>query len=282
MLKYIKLVEKLRELPTLPTIYAAFCEAAYDENSNSKKFAELIMPDQATSAKILKIANSAFFGFVNKIESIPHAITLLGLNEIRNILIAMEIIDFFNTKRNVVYFKPVHFWRHSIATGIMSRLIAEKMKVKKMESYFLSGILHDIGKLFLFKYEEHDFELCLKLAMETKKSLHLIEKEIIGIDHTTIGLLIAKKWNLPESIYASIQYHHEMDVVPPLYGKLVSTVHISDIISRMWNLGYGGDDLIPEPAKNSWEILDLPLGFFKSIEDKFFGIYDHTCAIMLN
>ena len=274
------LISRLNNLPTLPTIYAALSEAIEDPRMNTEKLAQIISSDQASAFKILKIANSSFYGFRGKVETISQAILYLGFNEVKNIVFALSVMNIFSKDKRLPNFSPVDLWAHSIGVGIITRIIGKGIGESKLENFFLAGILHDIGKTILLEYASEGYASVLRFVESSKCSIVEAETEIFGMDHSRVGQLLAEKWKLPLALQDTILYHHS-GVVGNENSTLVAAVHIGNIIAHMMRFGHSGDGRFHEPNIKAWEILKVPPGYFTSNAKQIVDTYDHTIRIML-
>lgn len=275
-----KILNGVKKLPTLPTVYSALSEAIEDPRASSDKVAKVIASDQVSVFKILKVANSPFFGFRGKIDTITQAIMYLGFTEVRNIVFALTVIDFFSKDNVLANFKPVDFWAHSIGVGIASRMIGGASGERGVENFFLAGVIHDIGKLLLLEVAHDEYSAVLDVVEKDNISIRLAEKQVLGFDHSYAGLLLAEKWQLPKTLQNVISAHHE-GKTGDNSDKLVASVHVGDIVARMLGLGFAGDNILHEPDKRVWDILKLPEGYFTSFRKKLLEDFERTIHIML-
>ena len=275
-----KILTDISNLPTLPTVYTSLSEAMENPRTSTDSLAKIISTDQASSFKILKIVNSPFYGFRGKIDTISQAIIYLGFNEVRNIIFALSIISAFSKDKNLKQFSPVDFWAHSIAVGIATRMIGIAIGEKNIENFFLGGVFHDIGKLIFFEYAAADYLKVISIVNSKNCSIKDAEKEVFGIDHSKAGQIVSEKWKLPISIQNVIYYHHQGQVKKE-NNSLVAAVHVADIVARILELGYAGDDLIPEPNIKVWDVLKLNNGYFQTLKNKLIQDFDHTVRLML-
>ncbi len=269
-----KALKNIEELPTLPGIYTRLIDMIADPHSSSKDAANLISVDQAASLKILKAANSPLYGTRGKIDTLYRAVSLIGLEETRNLIFAMSVINLFENDRTIAEINPLILWKHSIAVGSIARIIAEKLNFSSIEDYFLAGILHDIGKLFFFKFMPLEYAAAMRYMNEIGCYPYEAETEKIGINHTEIGELIAEKWNLPENI-RNVTRYHENGLVEGGFEKTTAVIHIANVASHMLLFSEtNGMGLIPEPNINVWELLGLPDNLFDEIEQIVFESYE--------
>lgn len=275
-----KIFTSINALPTLPTIFAQLSEALEDEYASNQRIAQIISSDQASSFKILKVANSPIFGVQRKIESINQALLFLGHTEVKNILLALSIIKQFDSKGDLNSLRSVDLWAHSIATGIICRNLAILSGQKKADNYFLAGVLHDIGKLLFLQFAHQEYVAAVKFARDEKTSIIIAEREILKIDHAQAGQVLAEKWKIPSYIQDTIQYHHSAQT-PKGTSHLLSTVHLANIIARIMKLGFSGDNLIPRPNIIVWNEISLDKGTIIALSDKILSDYKNAIHTLL-
>ncbi len=228
----LKKLDRIDDLPTLPFIAMEVNKMLQDYDISINKLTKTIEKDQAIVPKILKLVNSAFFGFRSKIGSISHAVILLGFNTVRNAVVSISIIDTFSKNKEALEgFDVAEFWRHSLAVAVISRHLAEKTRLQLPDDSFTGGLLHDIGKIVLFQYFQDLFKKVWTSAKENNLSFYDAEKKEIPITHARIGGYLAKKWQLPESLIDAIKYHHALSKNANNLNLLM-TVHVADIIAN--------------------------------------------------
>jgi HD-like signal output (HDOD) protein len=280
MNSFEKIIENIKNLQTLPTIYTSISEALEDPFVTPEKLSQIISMDQVCSVKILKVANSPFYGFRGRIDTISQAILYLGFDEIKNIIFALSVVNIFTKDRVILNFKPTDLWAHSIAVGITTRLIGSAIGEKELENYFLAGIIHDIGKLLFIEFIPKEYENVLKLVKQKNCYIRDAEIEILGIDHCKAGQILAEKWKLPAGLQDAILLHHA-GVKANQTNKLIASIHVADILCVALDLGKSGDDIVPEPNFKVWEIIKLQKGFFDSIRKKLLEDFNQTVRVML-
>ncbi len=271
------IIEKVKDLPTLPTVYSALCDVIEDPNSTVADVARVISLDQASVIRILRVANSAFFGFSGCVDSISRAILILGFNEVRNLVLASSVMNLFNKSDSLRRFRPQDFWTHSVGVGLITRLFGQMAGFRRLENFFITGILHDIGKIFFFEFLKDEYPRVLALVNEKKCLIREAELEILGMDHALIGSLVADQWKLPEQIRNAIHYHH-FGAIGEQADFLVASVHLGDILARVLELGYPGDDLIPRPSECVWETLKLRPGMVTQMIPKVLKDFEETVS----
>jgi len=275
-----KIIHVTNNLPTLPTIYTSISESMANPLTTADDIAKIIATDQAAASKVLRVANSPIYGFRGNIDTISKAIFNLGFNEVRNIVLALSVINFFSKSKSIDSFRPIEFWQHSIAVGIGARLIANESGIKNLENYFLAGILHDIGKLLIFQIAPEEYANVLETARNEKMFIRTVEKESFGLDHSTAGRYLADKWKLPEPLKNCISFHHSGFYTTKPDNLLIS-VHLADVFSRMLNLGFPGDNLVPQPSAMVWDQVKLPTNMFSKILDTLISDYQESVSLLL-
>ncbi len=201
-------LEKIRDLPTLPSVYFKVNQLLKDKQASLENVARVIEVDPAMTSSILRLVNSAFYGMRSKSNSISHAIMILGFNAVKNAVVSVAILDTLSFKGRQQNFDIAEFWRHSISVAVLGRQLAEKSRLVVPEDAFMAGLLHDIGKIIMVKYFKDDFAKVMQTMQETKCSFADAEGEVASIDHVQIGAYLARKWQLPENIIEAIAGHH--------------------------------------------------------------------------
>lgn len=280
MKKIHEVMDNIKEFPTLPTIYATLLQVIANPRSTVNDVANIISQDIASSTKILKTVNSAVYHLQSKIDTISQAIFHLGFNEVKNLVMTLSIIDMFDRSQSDLKFNVIDLWKHSIAVGVITRQLGNMAQVKNVENYFLSGIIHDIGKLLFLKNFKEDYNRVLNYVMEHDVSILEAEQKIIGISHEEAGAFLAEKWDLPVSIINSVKYHSNgtVDGKPDM---LVACLHLADCIARLLEFGYPGDDLIHKPNPEIWNILKIEPDKISSLLDEFVQSYEQSVSILL-
>lgn len=274
------LIKNIKEFSTLPTVYSSLVDVLADPKSTTQDVSSIIACDQASSAKVLKVVNSPFYGFSGEIDSVSRAIVVLGFNEIYNLILASYLMDLFLKKDAVLDFRPVDFWGHSIAVGIATRLIGQNLGLPKPENFFVTGVLHDIGKLVFFEFLEDQFAAALALSKRNQQPLHSAEMTVFGIDHSETGALLAERWRFPSSIVQAIR-HHQTGIVPEKADELTAAVHLGNIYCRALELGYPGDDFIPQPNPIALDIIKAQPNLLKEITPSLLNNYEETTQFLL-
>jgi len=225
----MKKLERIEDLPTLPTILFEVNTLLEDIDTSAKKLGETIGKDPSMVAKILKLVNSAFYGFRSKVSDISNALVLLGFNTVRNSIISVSIIKAFSGKNDLEGFDITEFWKHSIAVAVTSKRLAEKCRVEAPDNCFVAGLLHDIGKLVLSQYFQDLFKKVWVTAQKENIAFYEAEKKETSVKHPMIGSLLAKKWQFPDHLVDAVKCHHAVRKSVSNY-ELLLIVYGADII----------------------------------------------------
>ena len=225
----MKKLERIEDLPTLPTILFEVNTLLEDINTSAKKLGETIGKDPSMVAKILKLVNSAFYGFRSKVSDISNALVLLGFNTVRNSIISVSIIKAFSGKNDLEGFDITEFWKHSIAVAVTSKRLAEKCRVEAPDNCFVAGLLHDIGKLVLSQYFQDLFTKVWITAQKENLTFYEAEKKEISVKHPMIGSFLVKRWQFPDHLVDAVKCHHAVRKNVSNY-ELLLIVYIADII----------------------------------------------------
>ena len=199
------------DLPRLPDAVAKLLQLMNKEESSIDEIVAVIEPDPSLTTKILRSANSAYYGFARTIPSLQRAIPLLGLSMVRTMALSIGAMQGFPQQANTPGFDRDRLWVHCLAVGGgMERL--GKMLGLEADYLFLLGFLHDVGQLVLDKYFSAEFARCLAMVREKGMCLHEAELEVLGIDHAEVGLLLLHRWKFPEVLIQPVKLHHSAEL----------------------------------------------------------------------
>jgi len=274
------LIDKVSDFPTLPTIYTSLLEVLSSPRSTVQDVADIILKDQSSTLKILKVVNSVAYGLQSRVDTISQAIFYIGFSEIKNIVLTLSVIDVFSNIKSLAYFNLVDFWKHSIAVGIISKKLAKLTGIKNAENYFLAGIVHDIGKLFLIRTFGEEYNKVVKYGLDNKLIIWDAENKVYGFNHMDVGEMLADKWQLPATINHAIKYHHSQNIGSGT-PELTACVHLADVIARIMELGNPGDNFVYPPCEEVWTILDIPPDTFGKMYNGIITEYRQSVGILL-
>lgn len=270
--KLKKIVDQISGLPTLPAVISRVTKLMQNPKVSASEVSQAISSDPALASKILKVVNSAFYGFPSRIKTITHAIVILGFNAVRATALSASVFSTFSQSDQTSSFDRQAFWKHSIGVGSAAKILAKKLKMKETEEVFLAGLMHDIGKVILDQYLHDQFEEILKLTKSRNCLIMDAEKEVLGgISHAEIGGFLAKKWNLNDEFIDIIENHHYPSSASSFF-KVTSIVHVANILIRALDVGNSGDNSIQKVNAAAWDLLkintdNLPV-IFKEITEE--------------
>jgi len=245
--------KEIKQLPALSEVVMEVIELIDKGEVEFQVLMKKISQDQSLASRVLKVANSPFYGDACKIGSLKGAGVMLGIHTLRSIVTTVGIIGRFS-EQSEGKFDRLEFWKHAIGTGITAKVIAMKTGFDQ-DTAFSAGLLHDIGKLVLDVHFPEDFAHVLSRRDSDQCLLRDAELKELGFDHALVGAKVAKHWKLPVLIQTAISDHHnphKQSTTP-----IVDLIHVSDIICRGMEIGNGGDDLIPKLNSGSLNRLRL-------------------------
>jgi len=253
------------ELESFPDIYFRIREVLDSPNVSADRLATVVSTDVGLSAKLLKLVNSPFYGFPSSIDSISRAIALVGGKELSTLALGISTINYFKDIPPELINMEM-FWRHSISCGIFSKLIAEQQEGIQSERLFIAGLLHDVGRLIMFKKLPYASREAMLFARENSIPLYEAEISVIGYSHTAVSEVLLKAWKFPENLSEAIDHHHDPMVRPnPLEPAIV---HLADNMANAVGVADGGMYAIPGIEDGAWELLGLSSEFLREILGK--------------
>jgi putative nucleotidyltransferase with HDIG domain len=241
-----KLYSRVNELPTLPVVVPKLIQLMEDSKSDLKEITRVISFDPAFASKILKVANSSYYGFPKKIGELDRAVNILGFNMVKSLALSLGVVNTLSHGHSKKFFSEKGLWYHSVAVAICSReIVSSFLKLKKKEHMFVVGLLHDMGKLVFDLYFTDLFEQAI-YVVENKGTYSLAESErsVIGYDHGQVGALLLERWNFPENVILPIKNHHLADVDQNADAVDLAILRVSDALCQ--DFFFDSVDDIPE------------------------------------
>ncbi len=233
------LVQKITDLPTLPVMMATITRLMQDPRTSAEEVGRAIGSDPALVSKVLKLVNSAFYGFPGRISTITQAIVILGFSTIRNVVLTTSVFKAFSKKPEQKGFDVEAFWEHSLLTGALARAMAIEREDNFTEETFIAGLLHDMGRIILSQKLIPEFEQVNAYREKNSSSWVDAEQATLGLTHGDIGSWLARKWNLPLPYIEVMQYHHHPTLAPKPETpsqkdtlNLIYLVHASDFLAK--------------------------------------------------
>jgi HD-like signal output (HDOD) protein len=270
-----KKLAEIQEISTMPHVMTRIMEIITDEGSSAGDLADEIRKDTSLTAKILKIVNSAYYGFYREIDKVSDAVVVLGFNEIRRLSLAISVLDMF---RGIREGHRLMFWNHSFICAAMCDILAKERHMEDRGA-FTAGLLHDIGKSILDQYFSDMFADIQTCMYEREIKAHEAEQLLYEFDHADVGYWLSERWNLPVGLSEAIHYHHKPESANEI-PELTKLVHLGDELSNEYmNLkarGLSMNDIAA--SKNGESLTDEKIGLLVELEKR---IKDSTIAEML-
>ncbi len=256
-----KIERFIQKMPSLSTTVGKVLEICSRTDASPNELNKVISLDPVLTGQVLKLINSAYYSLMNKVTSLTRAITMLGMNTVKNMALSTAIIQSVAGSNKSKALPTSRFWVHSIGVGASAKLlaIAKGVAIQEREEFFIAGLLHDIGKVPFGDEYIH----VLTIAGQEQRSLVEVEREHLGIDHQEVGELIAAKWTLSRAMTSCIGYHHDVGMAAEEDRALVAIVALANMYVNIHDIGYAGDsfpehanvDMLLELAGLDWEDL---------------------------
>lgn len=251
-----RIVALIDDLPTLPKSILRITEVVNSPKSSGRDLANVITDDQVLTARLLRLVNSSFYGFPQKISTVTGAIMILGFDAIRNLLLTTTVYDLFRQKDPVRRMRQEELWDHSLGCALGARVIGDVIQYEKVEELFVAGLLHDIGKIVEMIYLKNEIDEIARLVAKENILMRTAEARVLGYTHAEVGELLAARWNLPAKLIQTLAFHHQPSEAGR-FAQEAAVIHLADILCRALEMGYGGDNLIPALDAEAWRLLGL-------------------------
>lgn len=274
------LVKDTIQLSSLQIILDQLNKAVNNPEISFSDIAEIINKDPALCARLLKIVNSSFYAFPSKIETITQAITIIGTNQLRDLVLATTVINSFKGIPKKLINMDL-FWRHSIACGLASRTIATYRREPNVDRFYVIGILHDIGRLVIYLKIPQQAHDTLKTAQTSGKLLYEAEREIFGYDHAAVGGALVRAWKLSENLEEAVSFHHNPSQANH-YPIETAIIHVADIIANAAQMGSSGEHFVPPVNANAWDIIGLPASIISAVQEQMERQFTETTRMFLS
>lgn len=268
-------MDAVKDIPPLPAIVPRVMAVLNNPNSSVTELSKMLGSDQAIASKLLRLSNSAFYGFSKHIGTIQDAVVLLGFKTIKGLIYALSLYSSFSGRVGGYGLDKGDLWRHSLCAAYVAQSISSKTMLGNSEQAFVAGLMHDIGKTILGQFISDGSINPGDYTNGGASNFVNLEERILGVSHPEIGAKVCEKWNLPEELLEAVRYHH----TPSEYdgdNPLVPIVHLADAVCLILGLGIGLDGLsypFEEDAlkkiNQDWEFFD---DIVKEAQAKIVGI----------
>jgi putative nucleotidyltransferase with HDIG domain len=265
------LLKGVVSVASLPGVYLRLSSVVSDPRSSAADVGRVIAEDPGLTARLLKLVNSAMYGFPSRIETVSHAISIVGTAQLQDLALATSVIKLFaSMPQELVTMES--FWRHSVACGVAARALATRRREVNVERFFVAGLLHDIGRPIMYMQVPAESRAAVTRSRETGEPLYLVEHELLGFDHTHVGHALLDQWKLPPSLREAVAQHHYPDRATR-FPVETAVVHVADLIANGLRFGTSGEPGIPPLHQKSWEAIGVPATMladvFREVEEHY-------------
>ncbi len=236
-----KIEETISFLPPLPSIMTDLIAALNSDETDFRTLGKIISRDPAMTLDVLKIANSVFYGLQNKVTSVEQAVRMLGVGEITSLCISCGASGSLKAPKGVETLNMKRFWGHSVATGVIAKILCAKFKLGRWDSLYLSGLIHDVGVVILDRFKHDVYEEILDLTGKENISVLEAEQRIIGASHDAVGGWLIAKWKLPQVFVEAASYHHTVTPASERCRTPVAIVSLANILARLSQHSFDGN-----------------------------------------
>jgi len=236
-----ELLKEINQLKPIPAIINQIIEIVDKPDSSMKDIARIIKYDPAVTANLLKVCNSAYFGLKDPAESVEDAVSLLGIDQIVELVLMKSGASVLSCKLDGYGFAEGAMWKYSVSSALIAKQIANRLSMKNKNTIFTASLLKDIGKTVLDKFVSNSFEKINALVLNQNMSFLDAEKKVLGVDHSELGAMIAKIWKFSPKMVTIIRNHHCTD--PSMYkDQDIAVVYFADCVCMMLGIGVGADE----------------------------------------
>ena len=246
-------IQRINEVMSFPPVITELMDAMSSSDVTVAKVTEIVETDPALTAKILRVANSPFYGLRSDVTTIGQAFRLLGLDEIGQLLLTCQMKSRLQSLDRRQHEQLERLWHHSVATAVAARIIASRLHAGTEGKEYTAGLLHDMGKLVLIQYYPEEMATIVLLT-ESDTDESEAERSVTGMPHTEIGRLVGEKWRLPKEYLDVMQFHHRPTAAPnaPL---LTAIVRCADLLAERWEYGIGEPSSALHPDDETLSLL---------------------------
>ncbi len=250
-----RILKTLGDLPPMPQVVFKAQHVMDDPSLGTKELASVLENDQAMVTRVLRVANSAYYGLSGSVSSIHHATVLLGSKKVGEIISMSGASKFLDKTLEGYSLEPGMMWEHSLAAAFGSRLIVAKRNPNLANDAFVAGLIHDAGKMILDRYVLQRKDVFESLMVNSRKGYLDAEKEIIGFTHADIAYWACKAWGIPENLTTAIRFHHDPSLADD--SRLAYAVNLADALTKLSGVGTANEDLLYKIEEKALDIHSL-------------------------
>lgn len=234
----LKLIDE-SDISSIKNVISGIIKIINDPRSTAMDLKEIIQIDPPLTAKVLKLANSAYYSPRNKISEITQAIIWVGFDAIKELAMSQKVCEIFNKDESIDGYSRGALWKHSLAVALLSKMIYRREFCERGESIYVAGLLHEIGLIAKDQFFSEELKLVLGKSKDEKKNLITAENEISGYDHAEVGKAIIDLWQIPQDIGVAIAAHHNPVSATQEFSKISYTLYVADYFCQRKGVGYG-------------------------------------------
>ena len=251
------LVKDVGNLITLPDVFIRINQLVEDPNSSIADIAKVAGHDPSFTVRLLRVANSSFYGFSSTVDTVSKAVSIIGTSQIRSLALATSVAKTFEGLPNTLV-SMQDFWKHSLYTALIARILAKSAKRIDPDSIFTAGLLHDIGELVIFNRLPQEAQASLQLVLDSGDEIPIYqaEQQTIGFDHAKVGGELARQWKLPPMLEECVEFHHDIEA-KLRYPREVALIHIANILALMAEVHTQDRSDVSPINPVAWEMVGL-------------------------
>ena len=259
----------IEKMPSLPTTVSRILEICNSPQTSPTDLNKVISLDPVLMGKVLKLINSAYYGLSQEITSLVRAIIMLGINTVKNLALSTAVLGTLGRKSDFQALNMDGFWRHSLGVGVTAKLIARERKIdpRKLEDYFVAGLLHDIGKIPLNNRFPQEYVMAMSFSDRDRVSLEKSETMALGMNHCDIGKMIVEAWKLDSNIRGVVSCHHCPEEFSGKDKDLLYTVILANYFVNDFEIGFSGNRYPARPDQETLDALGFSMERLEGMED---------------
>ncbi len=251
------LVKGVGSLVTLPDVFIRINQLVEDPDSTIANIADAISQDPSFTVRLLRVANSSFYGLSSTVDAVPKAVSIIGTSQIRSLALATSVASSFDGLSNTLV-SMEHFWKHSLYCALAARILAKQARNCDPDAVFTAALLHDIGELVIFNRLPQQAQDALLLVLDSADEIpvYQAEQQTMGFDHAQVGGELARQWKLPPLLEECIEYHHNIHSALR-FPREAALVHIANILALMAEIQTLDPGDVSPIDPQAWEIVGL-------------------------
>ncbi|HUW58368.1 MAG TPA: HDOD domain-containing protein [Planctomycetota bacterium] len=257
MKNFDEISRSLEALPTIPIVVSRVLRVVEDSASSANDLVDIIQNDQAICSKVLRVANSAYYGLRQQVTTIGHAVVLLGFETVRNLCLGVGVFRSFLPYAQRQVLDIERFWEHTIASGVCARMLWEEQGWPGADEVFLAGLIHDIGRLAFLAAEPKGYTELIQKARKDAAPMVEVEREEMGGTHAELGALLCERWDFGPGLVEPVHWHHDPGESGEEFARRAAGVALGNCLSHRRRIGWAVDALPPDIPQAALDRLEL-------------------------